>query len=277
MRALLVEDDPSLAEGVVDALAVATIETRHVATGADALAALADDAPDIVILDLGLPDMDGTDVARAVRAVGETPIIVISARSDELDRVLALELGADDYLVKPFGLRELLARIRAVTRRTAAAAGAGAADAASAPGSASGEPDAHAPALGPLAIDARAQRVTLAGEPLHVTPTEFELLSFFAADPGAVRRRADILREVWHTEWFGATKTLDAHVAALRRKLGDPAWIQSVRGVGFRFEVPAAGSSAVPAAAPGAVPAAASGGPDRDADEAGAADEPSAG
>ncbi|TPW74834.1 response regulator transcription factor [Schumannella soli] len=250
MRALLVEDDPSLADGIVDALAGSAIVTRHVGTGREALAAIADDAPDIVILDLGLPDMDGTDVARAVRQAGETPIIVISARSAELDRVLALELGADDYLVKPFGLRELLARIRAVTRRAAAASALAEAAAAvpgmdsatGADGAAGADVAAGAPDLGPLAIDERAQRVTLDGAPLHVTPTEFELLRHLASDPGAVRRRADILRDVWHTEWFGATKTLDAHVAALRRKLGSPEWIQSVRGVGFRFEVPAGGA-----------------------------------
>ncbi|GAB3411948.1 response regulator transcription factor [Schumannella luteola] len=244
MRALLVEDDPSLADGIVDALAGSAIETRHVGTGREALAALADDAPDIVILDLGLPDMDGTDVARAVRQAGETPIIVISARSAELDRVLALELGADDYLVKPFGLRELLARIRAVTRRAAAAAALAEAAGAAGDGGADAAPGADSPDLGPLSIDERAQRVTLDGAPLHVTPTEFELLRYLARDPGAVRRRADILRDVWHTEWFGATKTLDAHVAALRRKLGSPEWIQSVRGVGFRFEIPAAVSAA---------------------------------
>lgn len=225
MRALLVEDDTSLAESIVDALGAAGVATRHVGTGGAAFDAITTDPPDIVILDLGLPDMDGTDVARRIRASGDLPIIVVSARSEEFDRVLALELGADDFLVKPFGMRELLARIRAITRRA---------------GSAPVAPEA-VPDLGPLVIDERSRRVTLHGEGVHLTPTEFDLLSHLAADPGAVRRRADILREVWHTEWFGATKTLDAHVAALRRKLGDPNWIQSVRGVGFRFEVPASG------------------------------------
>jgi DNA-binding response OmpR family regulator len=163
--------------------------------------------------------MDGTEVARQIRARSAVPIIIVSARGDEMDRVLALELGADDYLVKPFGMRELLARIRAVTRRTAVVAEEPAAD------------------LGRLNIDERSRRVTLDGAAVHLTPTEFDLLKYLAAEPGAVRRRTDILRDVWQTEWYGATKTLDAHVAAIRRKLGDPGWIESVRGVGFRFEV----------------------------------------
>lgn len=231
MQVLLVEDDPALADGVVDALTAANHDVRHVGTGAAALSLVEEAAPELLVLDLGLPDMDGTDVCRRVRAVSEVPIIVISARGTELDRVLALELGADDYLVKPFGMRELLARMRAVTRRTAVR------DAAAA-----GEPDGaeeHLTTVGPLVVDVRAQRVTLHGAPVHLTPTEFELLRYFAADPGAVRRRTDILRDVWRTEWYGATKTLDAHIAAVRRKLGDPGWIQSVRGVGFRFELPA--------------------------------------
>ena len=238
MRVLIVEDDPSLAESMIDALSSANYELRHVSTGQacldavapDAAGAPASDAPELIVLDLGLPDIDGTDVCRRIRATSSIPIIVVSARSDEVDRVLALELGADDFLVKPFGMRELLARIRAVSRRMSTDTGVV-------------ETPIEAPDLGPLAIDARAQRVTLAGEPVHLTPTEFDLLSYFARDPGAVRRRSDILRDVWHTEWYGATKTLDAHIAAVRRKLGDPEWIQSVRGVGFRFEVPASRAS----------------------------------
>ena len=222
MRILIVEDDPSVADGIADALAGANHDVVHVSTGADCLASTGGATPpDLIVLDLGLPDMDGTDVCRRIRETSIVPIIVVSARSEELDRVLALELGADDYLVKPFGMRELLARIRAVVRRTGSAENV----------------ETATPDLGPLTIDARAQRVSLAGEPLHLTPTEFELLRYLASDPGAVRRRSDILRDVWHTEWYGATKTLDAHIAALRRKLGDASWIESVRGVGFRFEV----------------------------------------
>jgi DNA-binding response OmpR family regulator len=226
MRVLIVEDDPAVAAGIADGLSSAAFKTAHAASGAEGLRLLDEFAPELVILDLGLPDMDGTDLCRMVRVRSTVPIVVVSARSEEMDRVLALELGADDYLVKPFGMRELLARIRAVTRRT----GAGPA----------GESERDAVRrFGPLAIDRRARRVNLDDIEVHLTPTEFELLAYLSSDPGAVLRRSDILRDVWQTEWYGATKTLDAHVAAIRRKLGHPGWIQSVRGVGFRFEQPA--------------------------------------
>jgi DNA-binding response OmpR family regulator len=186
----------------------------------------------VVLLDLGLPDMDGYDVCRAIRARSAVPIIVITARGEELDRVLGLELGADDYVVKPFGFRELVARIRAVTRRVSAA------------------PDVTAPAsdavdllvAGPLRIDRRTHRVTVevdgVATPVHLTPKEFELLAFLAEDAGAARTRSDIIEHVWDANWFGPTKTVDAHVAGIRKKLGDGRWIEAVRGVGFRLEVP---------------------------------------
>jgi DNA-binding response OmpR family regulator len=219
MRVLLVEDDPAIADGIRDALEAAGHDVTTAGTGADGLIALGD-GTDLVVLDLGLPDLDGVEVCRAIRRKSAVPVIVVSARSAEVDRVQVLEMGADDYLVKPFGMRELLARITAVTRRTAA-------------------PVERDRTLGPLRIDLAARRVTLEGEPIHLTATEFDVLGYLAEEPGVVRRRSDILRAVWKTEWFGATKTLDAHVAAIRRKLGSAAWIESVRGVGFRFEVPA--------------------------------------
>ncbi|KFF58542.1 transcriptional regulator [Cryobacterium sp. MLB-32] len=227
MRVLLVEDDTSVADGIIDGLTYANIDCRRVATGAAALAAMADYQPDLVLLDLGLPDMDGTDVCRAIRVTSQTPIIVVSARDDEIDRVISLEIGADDYVVKPFGMRELVARIRAVSRRFAPA------DADSDP-----ETDAAERTLGDLVIDTRAQRVTLGGTVVYLTPKEFDLLVYLSEDPGAVFRRGDILHDVWDTNWYGTTKTLDAHIAAIRKKLGNPAWIESVRGVGFRFAVP---------------------------------------
>jgi DNA-binding response OmpR family regulator len=229
MRILIVEDDPAVAAGIADGLGAAAIEVDHVTSGRSALDTLGE-AHDLVVLDLGLPDMDGTEVARAIRSRSAVPIIIVSARGDEMDRVLALELGADDYLVKPFGMRELLARIRAVTRRTAVL------------------PETEpARDLGRLTIDGRSRRVTLDGGEIHLTPTEVDLLDYLSGEPGAVHRRSDILREVWHTEWYGATKTLDAHVAAIRRKLGDPGWIESVRGVGFRFELAAPAAPDAPA------------------------------
>ena len=224
MRVLVVEDDASVADGILDGLAQANVDALHVSTCQGGLYALSSYQPYLVLLDLGLPDMDGTEVCRRIRAVSQTPIIVVSARDDEIDRVVALEMGADDYVVKPFGMRELVARIRAVARRT---------------GPTVAEP-AAARTFGALVVDTRSQKVTLAGEPVHLTAKEFELLVYLSADPGAVFRRSEILHDVWDTNWYGTTKTLDAHIAAIRKKLGDPGWIESVRGVGFRFGEPGA-------------------------------------
>ncbi|MDH6425446.1 DNA-binding response OmpR family regulator [Aurantimicrobium minutum] len=224
MRVLLVEDDQSVADGLLDGLSGGTFETRHVSTGAAALEALTEFSPEIVLLDLGLPDIDGTEVCRKMRTVSAIPIIVVSARDEEIDRVVALEIGADDYVVKPFGMRELIARIRAVVRRT---------------GSSENEaPIVNERVFGSLIIDVRTQKVSLAGEDIHVTAKEFELLEYLSSDPGAVFKRSDILHDVWDTNWYGTSKTLDAHIAAIRKKLGNAAWIESVRGVGFRFGQP---------------------------------------
>ncbi|TAL43388.1 MAG: response regulator transcription factor [Salinibacterium sp.] len=223
MRVLVIEDDASVADGILDGLTQANIDSLHVSTGAAGLDAMASFSPDLVLLDLGLPDMDGTDVCRSIRAASHTPIIVVSARDDEIDRVVALEMGADDYVVKPFGMRELVARIRAVVRRTSSTVA---------------EPGTPR-TFGALVIDIRAQKVMLAGAPIHLTAKEFDLLVYLSAEPGAVFRRSDILHDVWETTWYGTTKTLDAHVAAIRKKLGHPDWIESVRGVGFRFGEPA--------------------------------------
>lgn len=224
MRVLLVEDDQSVADGLLDGLSGGAFDTLHVSTGTAALAAVTDFSPEIVLLDLGLPDMDGTEVCRKIRTVSSVPIIIVSARDEEIDRVVALEIGADDYVVKPFGMRELIARIRAVVRRTGTT-----------------EPDASVVServFGELAIDLRTQRVNLAGEDIHFTAKEFELLEYLTSDPGAVFKRSDILHDVWDTNWYGTSKTLDAHIAAMRKKLGNPGWIESVRGVGFRFGQP---------------------------------------
>ena len=224
MRILLVEDDPALAVGALDGLRNAGYQVLHVNNGADAVAkALGDDAPDLVLLDLGLPDMDGYDVCRAIRATSQLPIIVISARDDEIDRVVGLELGADDYLTKPFGVRELVARIRAVMRRVGTEA------------PADRLPDVQK--LGQLSIDRRSQRVFVDDAQIALTATEFELLSVLAEDPGAVYRRTDLLERVWSTSLYVTPKTVDAHIAAVRRKLGHPEWIEAVRGVGFRLEI----------------------------------------
>ena len=222
MRILVVEDDAAISTSLVDGLGDAGFDPTAVGTGREALAA---GHFDLVLLDLGLPDMDGLDVCRSLRAASDVPIIVLTARSDELDRVLGLELGADDYVVKPFGFRELVARIRAVSRRRS-------------PGAAPAPPGAQLEA-GPLRIDVRGRRAWLAGEEVALTAKEFDLLAYLAAEPGVVHRRGDILEHVWDAHWYGPTKTVDAHVASVRRKLGDPRWIEAVRGVGFRLEVPA--------------------------------------
>jgi DNA-binding response OmpR family regulator len=227
VRVLLVEDDSGIASSTVAGLESAGFEVQHVRDGRSGLAAVAAATPDVVLLDLGLPDLDGQDVAREIRRTSDVPIVVVSARSEEFDRVLALELGADDYLVKPFGLRELVARVRAVSRR--ARAGSGSAPLAE---------QSTQQELGRLAIDRRTQRVFLDGAEVAMTPKEFGVLAFLAEDPGALRRRTEILEHVWDAHWYGPTKTVDAHVAAIRRKLGDPSWVEAVRGVGFRLGTP---------------------------------------
>lgn len=223
MKILLVEDDRAIASPLVEGLVEAGHDVEHVTTGADALAA---DGFDLVLLDLGLPDMDGRDVFRALRDRGSTaPVIMLTARGDEFDRVLGLELGADDYVTKPFSLRELVARIRLVARRTTG----GGTEAARGSGTLE---------LGPLRIDPRTRRVHVDGTEVHLTTKEFDLLAFLASDPGAVRSRTEILEQVWDAHWYGPTKTVDAHVASIRKKLGDGARIEAVRGVGFRLEAP---------------------------------------
>jgi two-component system, OmpR family, response regulator RegX3 len=219
-RLLVVEDDESIAEPLVEGLEREGFDVTRAATGA---AALAVDDPAFVLLDLGLPDLEGGEVCRRLRARTGVPIIVITARSDELDRVLLLEMGADDYIGKPFGFRELVARIRAVQRRSAVPAqGRGANQ-----------------VLGPLAIDRGARRVWLDGDEVGLTPKEFDLLSYLAEEPSRVRTREDIIARVWDEHWWGPTKTLDVHVASLRRKLGDDhEWITTLRGIGYRLDPP---------------------------------------
>jgi DNA-binding response OmpR family regulator len=213
---LVVDDDERIAEPLVQGLAREGFTTDWVTTGAAALEA---PVPDLVILDLGLPDVDGNEVCRELRARSSVPIIIVTARGAEVDRVIGLELGADDYLVKPFGLRELVARIRAVTRRANSAVA----------------PQEGVQQLGDLVVDRRTRRVTADGEEVVLSPKEFDLLALLAEDPGAVVSRETILEEVWDPHWYGPTKTLDVHVASLRKKLGHREWIETVRRVGLRL------------------------------------------
>jgi DNA-binding response OmpR family regulator len=216
MKILVVEDDPSISVPLSEGLRREGFEVEVAGTGAAALAA---DPVDLVLLDLGLPDLEGNVVCQRLRARSAVPIIVVTARGEEIDRVVLLELGADDYVVKPFGLRELVARIRAVLRRT------------------SGAP-VTAPAaeivVGELYIDPRSRTVRFGGVPVALTPKEYDLLLFLAIEPGAVRGRDQLIREVWDENWWGSTKTLDVHVASLRKKLR-PELIETVRSVGYRI------------------------------------------
>ena len=219
---LVAEDDPDISVPLVRALGREGYDVTHVTTGPDALAgALAGDA-DLLVLDLGLPGMDGLEVCRSLRSNGSAlPVLVLTARSAVPDLVVGLDAGADDYVAKPFRLAEFLARVRVQLRRGAAA---------SEPGSV---------VLGPhgLRIDTAARRVSVDGEEVALTPKEYELLVALARRQGAAVEREDLMREVWRTEWFGATKTLDMHVSTLRRKLGDAGvGITTIRGVGFRME-----------------------------------------
>jgi DNA-binding response OmpR family regulator len=367
VRVLLIEDDETIAEPLADGLRHFGLAVHHVATGADGLRG---PHGDVVLLDLGLPDMDGIDVCRGIRRSSDVPIIILSARGEEADRVLGLELGADDYLAKPFSIRELVARIRAVSRRhqrpapetgthdaTGTRRGTGASpeydwatayetpahgtrvserpvheapvrdhtvheppahrtpvyqsptyeppvhrppvhepaaprppayespvhvpstyeppvherpayappsyeQAPAEPRDASGvggtggsgsTGDRSVPSPGPLVVDRRTRQVWVGDVPVALTPKEFELLALLTEDPGAVYSRQQILNRVWDDHYQGPTKTLDVHVATLRRKLGDPAWIQTLRGVGFRLAVrgPGPGQGRGPGPGPG--------------------------
>jgi len=215
MHLLVVEDEDAIAEPLVEGLLAEGFDVTRVATGEEALAA---PPVDLVLLDVRLPDIDGFAVCRELRMRSDVPIIMVTAKGEEIDRVVGLELGADDYVVKPFGLRELVARIRAVARRT------------------SGRHEARETLVaGELEVDVPARRATLAGRELQLTLKEFDLLALLASEPGVVVDRQRILREVWDTTWYGSSKTVDVHVASLRKKLGDPTLIETVRGVGLRL------------------------------------------
>lgn len=217
MRLLVVEDDLTIAEPLRTGLLREGFEVDIVATGAAALAAA---ECDLVLLDLGLPDVDGHVVCRDLRERSNVPIIVVTARAAEIDRVTLLELGADDYVVKPFGFRELVARIRAVLRRTSAS-----------------QTTEQIPVqidVGALRIDTRTRNVTYDARPVALTPKEHDLLVYLARDPDTVHTREQIIDVVWDENWWGSTKTLDVHVASLRKKLAFEL-IETVRGVGFRL------------------------------------------
>ncbi len=229
-RILFVEDEAAIFEPFSRALRRNGFEPVIARTAVEALASAERAEPDLVLLDLNLPDGDGSDVCRTLRKDSDVPIVMLTARGTEMDRVLGLELGADDYVVKPFSSRELISRIRAVLRR--------------------GRSDSQAPAeaieIGQLRIDPGARTVALSGEPVKLARKEFDLLVELARNAGKVVTREDLMSRVWDVNWFGSTKTLDVHIRTLRRKLGDdsanPRFIETVRGVGFRLLTPEEGA-----------------------------------
>ncbi len=233
-RILLVEDEASISEPFSRLLAREGFAPVVAPTVAEALAEFEREGPDLVLLDLNLPDGDGRDVAREIRRSSDVPIIMLTARGTETDRVVGLEIGADDYVVKPFSSAEVVARIRAVLRRVAQREPA--------------EDAALEPiTVGDLRLDPAARRVFLGAAELELSRKEFDLLAELARNAGNVVTREDLMSRVWDENWFGSTKTLDVHIGWLRRKLGDdaaePRWIETVRGVGFRFAVPPEGGT----------------------------------
>jgi DNA-binding response OmpR family regulator len=218
-RVLVAEDDPDISEPLVRALSREGYDVTLVTNGPAALTHALGGQADLLVLDLGLPGMDGLEVCRSLRGRGSTlPVLVLTARSDEADLVVGLDAGADDYVGKPFRVAELLARVRAQLRR------------ASGP-----EPDVLS--AGGILVDLPSRRVTVDGSEAALTPKEYDLLLMLMRRVGTVVGRDELMREVWQTEWLGATKTLDMHVSTLRKKLGDAGSnVTTVRGVGFRME-----------------------------------------
>lgn len=215
VRVLVVEDDPVIAQPLIEGLTRHGLEVEHVAYAAHVATAAA--AADVIILDLGLPDDDGLSVLREVRRTSDVPIIIATARGDETDRIVGLELGADDYVVKPFSVRELAARIRAISRRRRS------------------DPDVGG---GRVNVDRSRRVATVDGVELDLTAKEFDLLVVLAEEPGRAVPRQELFARVWDPVWVGTGKTLDVHIAALRRKMGTPDLIETVRGIGYRLARP---------------------------------------
>lgn len=234
MRLLLVEDDNHVAAALSAVLARHGFKVSHARNGEEALRALLPGASEpfsVILLDLGLPDQDGFEVCGRIRKLTSTPVIMVTARADVRSRIHGLNLGADDYVVKPYDPMELLARIHAVSRRTVPA---------------DGVVDEHPEEppgpllLGPVSIELSTRQVRVDGSTVSLTRKEFDLLALLAKRPGVVFRREQIISDVWRTSWEGTGRTLEVHVASLRSKLRMPALIETVRGVGYRLVAPAA-------------------------------------
>jgi two-component system response regulator RegX3 len=223
LRILVVEDERSISEPLAEGLGREGFDTEIASTLESARQGWRR-TPDLILLDVMLPDGDGRDLAREIRRESDVPIIMLTARGEEIDRVVGLELGADDYVVKPFSMLELTARIRAILRRGR-----------------SSEPSAPIE-IGEIRLDPASRTVTKDGQPVELAAKEFDLLQMLMASAGQVLRREQIMDEVWDPHWFGPTKTLDVHISWLRKKIeddpADPRYITTVRGVGFRFLAP---------------------------------------
>ena len=222
---LLVEDELSIAEPLMFLLEKEGFQVRHVADGRDALNAFAESPPDLVLLDLMLPGMSGTDVCRTIRQTSNTPIIMLTAKDSEVDIVVGLELGADDYITKPYATRELLARIRAVLRRTEFV---------------EGDDDNAVLERSGIQLDSDRHALTVRGADVAMPLREFELLEYLMSNAGRVLTRSQLIDRVWGSDYFGDTKTLDVHIKRIRSRIEEdpsaPRLLTTVRGVGYRFE-----------------------------------------
>ncbi len=215
---VVVDDEPNIADLVDLYLAREGFRVLKTGTGEGGLQAVRDHRPRLVVLDVGLPDVDGLEVCKRLRATSQIPVIFLTARDSEVDRVVGLELGGDDYLTKPFSPAELVARVKAVLRRV------------------DGGPASEVMQSGDVAIDAGRREVRIAGDPVEFTTKEFDLLRYLAERPGLALSRQQILDGVWGYDWYGDARTVDVHIAQVRKKLGDAVQIKTVRGVGYRLE-----------------------------------------
>jgi two-component system response regulator RegX3 len=224
-RILIVDDERAITDPLADSLKREGFAPSVAATATEARVALDDADPDIVVLDVMLPDGDGRELCRDIRSASDVPIIMLTARAEEVDRIVGLELGADDYVAKPFSARELAARIRAILRRAA-----------------EGTKRRGAIEIGPIRLDPASRTVTKSGDRVELAAREFDLLHLLMQNAGNVLRREEIMDRVWDEHWFGPTKTLDVHISWLRKKLEEdppsPRYIATIRGVGFRFASP---------------------------------------
>jgi len=240
-KVLIIEDEEKIRQAVADYLATEGFAPLEAADGPSGLTAFFDLRPAIVVLDLMLPGLGGIEVLRRIREKSRVPVVILTARNDETDRVLGLELGADDYVAKPFSLRELAARLRAVLRRSAAASEG--ADTPERPATTGAKPgDGAVIEVGPLRVDVERHEVTVAGQPVELTPTEFSILRVLVENPGKVFSRLQLLDAAFGTAYEGYERSIDTHISNLRRKIEDdpahPEWILTVFGVGYKLADP---------------------------------------